>query len=125
MDFDQIHLWLSNTYWSPDVPREKVERAALYSSLLIGVYRANRQVGYMRVVSDRATFAYLCDVYVDEAHRGKGIATAMVRHALADPEHQGLRRWLLATRDAHQVYAGVGFTPLPTPERWMTLLPNS
>ena len=124
LDFEQIHLWLSNTYWSPDVPREKVERAALYSSLVIGVYHADHQVAYMRVVSDRATFAYLCDVYVDEAHRGKGLATAMVRYALADPEHQGLRRWLLATRDAHPVYAGIGFQPLPTPERWMTLLPN-
>jgi len=132
LDFDRIHAWLSSTYWSPGVERDRVERAAAYSSLVIGAYlqtdesiATGEQVGYMRVISDRATFAYICDVYVDEVHRGQGIATAMLRFALADPEHQNLRRWLLVTRDAHAVYASVGFQTLPTPERWMALLPNS
>jgi GNAT superfamily N-acetyltransferase len=124
LDFDRIHIWLRAAYWSPDVPRDKVERAAQHSSLVIGAYRASAQVGYMRVVSDRTTFAYLCDVYVDEAHRGQGIAKAMVRFALSHPEHQGLRRWLLATRDAQPVYAGVGFQALPLPERWMLHVPD-
>jgi GNAT superfamily N-acetyltransferase len=121
IEFARVHTWLASTYWSPDIPRERVERAARHSSLVIGAYRNGEQVGYLRVVSDRTTFAYLCDVFVDERHRGQGVARAMVRHALSHPEHQGLRRWLLATRDAHPVYRGVGFKPLPNPERWMTV----
>ena len=125
LDFDRIHGWLRTAYWSPDVPRERVERAARHSSLVIGAYQAGVQVGYMRVVSDRTTFAYLCDVYVEEAHRGQGVAKAMVRLALSHPEHQNLRRWLLVTRDAQPVYAGVGFQSLPLPERWMVRVPDA
>lgn len=121
IDFDRVHRWLASTYWSPNIARERVERAARHSSLVIGAYRGSEQVGYLRIVSDRTTFAYVCDVFVDEAHRGHGIARAMVQHALAHPEHQGLRRWLLATRDAQPVYRRVGFEALPNPERWMTL----
>ena len=121
MDFARVHAWLSSSYWSPGVSRETVEKAARGSSLVIGAYRGVEQAGYLRVVSDKATFAWVCDVFVDEAHRGRGIAKAMVRFALADPEHQGLRRWLLATRDAHEVYRAVGFKPLPAPEKWMIL----
>ena len=132
IDFTCVHSWLTNTYWSPGIALEKVKRAAEGSSLVIGVYQRNdaenatdQQVGYMRVISDKATFAWICDVYVDEAHRGQKIATAMVSFALAHPEHQGLRRWVLATLDAHPVYAGVGFTPLPEPARWMIHLPGA
>ena len=103
--------------------REKVERAARNSSLVVGAYRGGEQVGYLRLVSDKTTFAWVCDVYVDEVHRGRGIARAMVRFALAHPEHQGLRRWLLATQDAHDIYAACGFKPLDNPERWMFLRP--
>jgi GNAT superfamily N-acetyltransferase len=124
IDFERVHSWLTTTYWSPGIARERVERAANGSSLVIGVYRGKEQVGYARVISDRTTFGYLADVFVDEAHRGRGIARAMVRFALDSPDHQGLRRWLLATADAHAVYAGVGFVPLPMPERWMALLPE-
>jgi GNAT superfamily N-acetyltransferase len=132
IDFERVHSWLTNTYWSPGIAQEKVERAAKGSSLVLGVYQkssgeneSGQQVGYMRVISDKATFAWICDVFVDEAHRGQKIASAMVSFALAHPEHQGLRRWVLATRDAHPVYAGVGFTPLPEPDRWMIHLPDS
>jgi len=132
IDFTRVHSWLTNTYWSPGIVLEKVTRAAEGSSLVIGVYQRNdgenatdQQVGYMRVISDKATFAWICDVYVDEAHRGQKVATAMVSFALAHPEHQGLRRWVLATLDAHPVYAGVGFTPLPEPARWMIHLPGA
>ena len=126
LDFTQVHAWLSETYWSPGVPRDRVERAAQFSSLVVAAYQreSGAQVGYLRVISDRTTFGYFCDVYVDAAHRGRGVARAMARFALAHPEHQGLRRWLLVTRDAQNVYAGVGFQTLPLPERWMTYLPE-
>ncbi len=122
MQFDLIHSWLTATYWSPGIAHDRVVRAAENSSLLVGIFQSGRQVGYLRVVSDRTTFAWLCDVYVMNAHRGKGLAKAMVRFALADPEHQGLRRWLLATQDAHAIYEACGFTPLALPERWMALV---
>ncbi len=122
---ERVHCWLSSTYWSPGISREKVERAAQYSSLVVGVYCEGVQVAYCRVVSDRTTFAYICDVIVDETHRGKGIGKAMIRFVLEHPEHQGLRRWILATKDAHGVYADVGFQPLVMPERWMVYLPDT
>jgi GNAT superfamily N-acetyltransferase len=122
VQLDRVHGWLTETYWSPGVSRETVKRAAENSSLVVSVFHGTDQVGYLRVVSDRTTFAWICDVYVDESHRGSGIATAMVRFALEHPEHHGLRRWVLATRDAHHVYAGCGFEPLTAPERWMLRL---
>jgi GNAT superfamily N-acetyltransferase len=120
IDFACVHAWLTDTYWSPGISRERVERAARNSSLVVGVYRDGVQAGYLRVVSDRTTFAWVCDVFVEAARRKQGIAKAMIRFALEHPEHQGLRRWLLATRDAHPIYREVGFVPLPNPERWMT-----
>ena len=123
VDLDRVHGWLASTYWSPEVPRETVERAWKYSSAVIGAYTESGQVGYMRIVSDRATFAWLCDVFVDPAHRGRGIARAMVGFALKHPEHQGLRQFLLATRDAHAVYESAGFKPIANPERWMQYRP--
>jgi GNAT superfamily N-acetyltransferase len=122
-NFALVHQWLTNSYWSPGVSRDRVERAAAGSSLVVTAYLQATQVGYLRVVSDRATFAWIADVFVDPAHRGKGIATAMLRFALEHPAHQNLRRWILATRDAHDVYASIGFVPLPNPERFMILKP--
>lgn len=124
LNFEQIHAWLTNTYWSPGISRELCEKAASGASLVLGAYKDGEQIGYLRVVSDKATFAWICDVYVDEAHRGKGLARAMMRFALEHPEHQGLRRWVLATRDAHGVYQAVGFDPLPVPDRWMMYAPQ-
>jgi GNAT superfamily N-acetyltransferase len=130
LDLGRLHGWLASTYWSPGVSLELVERAARGSSLVVGAYVSSPrvddgvQVGYLRVVSDRATFAWICDVFVDESHRGKGLARAMVRFALAHPEHQSLRRWLLATRDAHDVYRALGFEPLTNAQRWMAFHPN-
>lgn len=123
LDFGRVSGWLASTYWSPDIPREKVEQAAAGSALVIGAYQNGEQAGYCRVVGDGVTFAWVCDVFVDEAHRGRGLARAMVRFALAHPEHQGLRRWMLATLDAHGVYADLGFAPLAQPERMMVLRP--
>lgn len=124
IDFGRVHGWLSATYWSPGVAREKVERAARNSSLVVGAYAGPQQAAYLRIISDRTTFAWVADVFVDEAHRGRGLARAMVGFALAHPDYQNLRRWVLATRDAHPVYAGVGFAPLPYPERWMAYFPT-
>lgn len=119
MDFDRVHPWLASSYWSPSESREKVERAAQGSASVIGVYDGDRQVAYCRVVSDKETFAWLCDVFVDENYRARGIAKAMVRFALDLPYSSELRKWVLATRDAGRVYAEVGFTPLERPDRWM------
>lgn len=119
LDLGRVHGWLTSSYWSPGVTREIVERAAKGSSLVVGAYVGNEQVGYLRVVSDKATFAWIADVWVDELHRGHGLARAMVKFALDDPRHQGLRRWVLATRDAHEIYAACGFEALPEPQRWM------
>jgi len=118
-DFQTVHAWLTTTYWSPGVTRETVERAAAYSSIIVNAYEGDQQIGYCRIVSDRTTFAWVCDVYVVEEHRGNGYARAMVNAAMEDPEHQGLRRWLLATKDAHGVYEQIGFEPLVEPARWM------
>ncbi len=115
---DVIHGFLAASYWSPGIPRETVARA-IANSLCVGAYAGGAQVGFARVVTDRASFAYLADVFVLEAHRGKGIARAMTRALHDHPELQGLRRWLLATRDAHPLYAGLGWQPLDAPERFM------
>ncbi|HEY1629438.1 MAG TPA: GNAT family N-acetyltransferase [Tepidisphaeraceae bacterium] len=124
IDLDRVHRWLSSSYWSPGVRRDVVERAMHGSSLIIGAFLHNEQIGYARVVSDKATFAWIADVYVDESHRCKGVARAMVGFALNDPQHQNLRRWLLATKDAHGVYAALGFAPLSEPQRFMYFRPD-
>ncbi len=119
MDFETVHSWLTTTYWSPGVSRDKVERAARHSSLVLGAFEGPTQIGYLRIVSDCTTFAWVCDVFVHESYRGQGLAQALVRRALDDPEHQGLRRWILATKDAHRTYAAMGFEQLNHPDRWM------
>lgn len=111
LDIDAIHAYLTRSYWSPGIPREIVERAAR-NSLCFGVYEraGERQVGFTRVVTDYATFAYLCDVYVLEEHQGHGLGKAMVRAAMAHPALAGARRVMLATRDAHGLYRQHGFS---------------
>ncbi|WP_395701982.1 GNAT family N-acetyltransferase [Aquabacterium sp.] len=119
MDLPAVHAFLATTYWSPNVPFEVVDRAARHS-LCFGLRDgAGQQVAYARVVSDRATFAYLADVYVLEAHRGRGLSTQLLDAVFAHPDLQGLRRFMLATRDAHALYARYGFTPLANPPRMM------
>lgn len=120
LDLDAIHTYLSRSYWSPGIPRETVERAAAHS-LCFGLYHRDAQVGFARVVTDRATFGYLADVYVLEAHRGQGLAKALVRSVLAHPDLQGLRRFLLATRDAHGLYRPFGFRPTDKPENLLEI----
>ena len=121
LDLARVHGWLRASYWSPDVRREVVERAFAHS-LSVGAYRdGGVQVGVARAVTDQATFAWLCDVFVEPAARGQGVAQAMVRALIADPRLATLRRWALATRDAHAVYAPLGFAPVPA-EHWMQLV---
>jgi len=124
IDFERVHGWLTTTYWSPGVERWKVEQSAEHSSLVVGAYAGDGQAGFMRVISDRTTFGYLADVFVDDAHRRRGLAAAMVRFALDHPDHQGFRHWLLLTADAQPVYRQCGFDTYIYPERVMTYRPD-
>lgn len=108
IQLDLVYPWLRGSYWSPNVRRDVVERA-FANSLVAGAYDGGVQVGVARAATDRATFAWLCDVFVAPSHRGHGIATQLVRALLDHPELRTLRRWLLGTRDAHAVYAPLGF----------------
>ena len=126
MDFSAVREWLAKSYWTQGIAREVIERASQNSALVIGAFAGDgSQAGFMRVVSDKTRFAYLCDVIVDEAWRGRGVARAMVRHALDHPELATVRTWTLATRDAHGVYEPLGFLPMSEPESrpqtWMVL----
>ena len=120
-DVDAIHAFLSQTYWATGIPRTTVERA-IENSVCFGVLHAGAQVGFARMITDKATFAYLSDVYVLEAHRGKGLARLIMDAVQLHPDLQGLRRMLLATRDAHGLYEKYGFKPLAAPERVMEIL---
>jgi GNAT superfamily N-acetyltransferase len=115
-----IHAYLTRSYWSPGIPRELVARA-IANSLCFGVYQGDAQVGFARVVTDKASFAYLADVYVLEEHRGRGLSKRLVEQVLAHPELQGMRRFLLATRDAHGLYAQFGFKAPVKPENFMEI----
>jgi GNAT superfamily N-acetyltransferase len=116
LDVDRIHQFLYTAYWSTGIPREVVERS-IANSVPFGLYAPSReQVGFARVVTDRATYAYLGDVYVETAHRGRGLGKFLVSCVLDHPDLQGLRRWALATADAHTLYARHGFTAPAHPE---------
>ncbi len=118
LDVDVIHRWLSEeSYWARGRSREVVERAIAHS-LCFGVYLEERQVGYARVVTDFATFAWLADVFILDEFRGRGYGKVLVQAVVDHPDLQGLGRILLATKDAHGLYAQFGFTPVP-PDRFM------
>lgn len=122
LDLRAIHAYLTRAYWSPDI-RFEIVRRAVRSSLCIGAYdAAGAQVGLVRVVSDYATFCYVCDVYVLEEHRGQGLSKAMLAMVMDHPKLQGLRRWSLVTADAHGLYRQFGFSPVAQPERHMERL---
>lgn len=124
IDFQAVHAFLSRSYWSQGIPRELVARAARHS-LTFGVYYEpadgpGRQVGYARVLTDYVAFAYLMDVFVLEEHRGRALARWLMETIVSLPELQGIRSWLLKTRDAHGLYEKFGFAPPSDPERFMT-----
>jgi ribosomal protein S18 acetylase RimI-like enzyme len=114
-----VHRWLASSYWTPGISLDRVKTAAENSALVLGAYLGEEQTGYLRVISDKTRFAYLCDVWIDASHRGKGLGQMMVQHALNHPAFATVN-WLLATLDAHGVYAKLGFTPLEDPGRWMS-----
>ena len=120
LDIDLIHRFLETSYWANGRRRSVVERS-ISNSLCFGVYLTGRQVAFARVVSDRAVFAYLMDVFVVPEFRGRGISKALMRSVLEHPDLQNLRVFLLATRDAHGLYAQFGFRSLAYPERWMAI----
>lgn len=120
LDLGVIHGFLRESYWAKGIPRETVARS-IKNSLCFGVYTDDKQVGFARVISDFATYAYVGDVFVLEPFRGFGLAKWMMESIVKHPSLQGLRRWTLLTRDAHRLYAQVGFTPLKKPDRYMEL----
>ena len=120
LDLDLICDFLVRAYWSTGRPRERTERA-LANSLVFGMYEGERQIGLARVVSDYAIFAYLCDVFIHEEYRGRGLGKWLIETVLSHPDLKGLRRWTLATRDAHGLYRQYGFEALTEPERWMEI----
>lgn len=124
VDFIRVHQWLASSYWTPGIPMERVIRAARGSALVLSAHHQEfGQVAYGRVVSDRARFAYIGDIWVDDGHRGHGLARALVKFAIEHPELDQVRTWTLATRDAHGVYEPLGFVPMADPaahaKTWM------
>jgi GNAT superfamily N-acetyltransferase len=118
IDVDAVHAYLTRSHWAAGIPRELVARS-IAGSLCFGLFHADRQIGFARVITDEATFAYLADVYVLEEYRRRGLATWMIETVVDDPRLQGLRRFVLVTRDAHWLYAKFGFTAVAHPERYM------
>ena len=121
LQFDRVHAWLASSYWSLGIDRATVERAAAGSHCL-GAYRDGEQVGYARAISDRATFAWIADVWIDKPARGQGLGRRMVRWFLDHPDYAGIRRFALVTLDAHGVYADLGFHPPIRPQNYMERL---
>lgn len=119
MDFDAIHSYIATTYWAEGIPVETLQKA-LENSLCFGVFTAeNKQIGFARMITDHATFAYLADVFIDEAHRGKGLSKWLMEEIHNHSSLQGLRRILLATKDAHGLYKKFGYTELNDPSIFM------
>lgn len=129
IDRDAVHGFLSSCYWSPGIARERVDRA-IEHSMCIGAYDTTRprpdgrpgQAGFARVVTDSASFAYLCDVFVLEPYRGRGVSKRMMEAIVAQPSLTGIRRFSLLTRDAHELYRRFGFGPIADPTRYMERL---
>ena len=124
LDMDAIADMLTRAYWALGRPRERTERA-IANSLVFGVYDGEKQIGIARIVSDYAIFAYLCDVFIHEDYRASGLGKWLMETVKSHPDLQGLRRFLLATHDAHGLYKQYGWTPLENPQNWMEILNRS
>lgn len=121
LQVDVIYDYLNNdSYWAQGISREKLDKA-MANSICFGVYTQDKQVGFARVVTDAATFAYICDVFVLPAFRKKGLSKWLIQSIVNHPDLQGLRRWSLATADAHGLYSQFGFTQINRPENWMEI----
>ena len=120
MDIDVIHGYLSRSYWAQGVPRATIQKS-IEGALCFAVLHGNRQVGFARVITDKATFGYLSDVFILEEYRGKGLSKWLMEIILGHPELQNFRRFLLSTRDAHGLYRRFGFNEVVSPENWMQI----
>ncbi|MEO8431821.1 MAG: GNAT family N-acetyltransferase [Acidobacteriota bacterium] len=120
LDREAIRAFLAQSYWAAGIPQEVVDRS-IEGSLPFGLYEEGRQIGLARVITDRATFAYVADVYVLESHRGRGLGVWLLETIHAHPDLRNLRRWMLATRDAHALYRKTGWAPLAQPDRFMEI----
>lgn len=118
VDLDAVHDYLSRSYWAEGIPRALLARA-VENCIPFSVFDGDEQVGFARVITDRATYAYLSDVYVLESHRGRGLSTFLMDTIMAHPDLQGLRRFSLTTRDAGWLYRRYGFTEITNPARYM------
>ncbi|WP_461535040.1 GNAT family N-acetyltransferase [Spongorhabdus nitratireducens] len=121
MDLSVIHEFLTQSYWASDIPQETVEKAVKNSLCFAVLTTSGRQVGFARLITDSATFAYLADVFILEAHRGHGLSKRLMEAIISHPQLQGLRRITLATADAHGLYEQYGFKPLARPETFMEI----
>jgi GNAT superfamily N-acetyltransferase len=121
LDIDAVHNFLSTkAYWSLGIPKAKV-RVSIENSLCFGVYDAKKQIGFARIISDFSTIAYLGDVYILEEYRGKGLSKRLMEFIMIHPDLQGLRRWILLTGDAHELYRKYGWKDIADPSKWMEL----
>ncbi|MBD3670465.1 MAG: GNAT family N-acetyltransferase [Gammaproteobacteria bacterium] len=121
LDLEMIHGFLCESYWAKGIPRTILEKS-IDNSLCVGLYQHNKQIGFARLITDRATFAYLADVFILPKHRGQGLGKWFIRTILEHPDLQGLRRVLLATKNAHGLYEQNGFLPVKHPEWFMEIL---
>lgn len=120
LDMNVIHGYLSKSYWSPDIPMETVKKS-IDHCLTFGLFEEKKQIGFAKMITDRATFAYLADVFVLEEYQGRGLGKWLIECVMSHSDLQGLRRIMLATRDAHGLYAAFGFKPLHNPDKFMQL----
>lgn len=120
-DVDYIHQQLASTYWSPNIPKNYIEKM-IHNSLCFYVTKNSIPIGFARLITDSVTFAYLADVFIDSKEQGKGYGTKLIEFIMNYPDVQGLRRWMLATRDAHGLYKKYGFTDLAHPERILEIV---
>lgn len=121
LDLTVIHDYLANeSYWSKNIPKERI-RKSIANALCFGIYYKDKQIGYAKVVSDFSTMAYLGDVFVLEDYRGQGLSKWLMETIMSHPELTGLRRWILLTSDAHELYKKFGWQPIASPEKWMEI----
>src|SRR5262245_45179746 len=120
LDIGVIHGFLTTSYWAAGIPLEVVQRS-IGNSVVFGIFKDSEQVGFARVITDRATFGYLADVFVLESHRGRGLSKWLMEAIISHPDLQGFRMWFLATKDAHELYRRFGFRSLEEPERYMAI----
>lgn len=118
IDVDYVYQFLKQSYWAENIPL-KIVRKAIQNSICFGLYHQNKQVGFARVITDKSTFAYLADVFIDPAYRGKGLSKWMMEIIVNYRHLKGLRRFMLATKDAHGLYEQFGFSLMPDTGRWM------